>query len=250
MKLFFMLAIFGLLFVVGISTTLVDIPTFDGNYLECITLKGDAFQAQGGINITDNMRSKYGTDISAGALLLKYPVSSHNLKAFQTEFSFVSTKPSSTSQGEGLAFFLSPSSSAGIPVFPFGLPSRFLAIVFDNTLSSYRDKTVLNSIEVLVDNITPIAKTDGVVYTLNNGVMYTVWVAFTGKTMSIYLSDSKLMPAKPILEFNSTAIRAFIEQFEKLYLGFSSRSIVGSQEHHKIYNWKVEVTDLQTGFCL
>ncbi|RHN57775.1 putative concanavalin A-like lectin/glucanase domain-containing protein [Medicago truncatula] len=150
MKLLLVLVFLGLLSSVGISTTLVDIPTFDGSYLECITLKGVAFQAHGGINM-GNSKSKYGIDNSVGALVLKDPISSQNLRTFKTEFSFMSTKP-----GSGLALFLSPFSDAGVPGIIFGLPYKYMAIVFDTRLSSPKANSRLHGVKVKLRPIEPI----------------------------------------------------------------------------------------------
>ncbi|AET00492.1 putative concanavalin A-like lectin/glucanase domain-containing protein [Medicago truncatula] len=236
MKLLLVLVFLGLLSSVGISTTLVDIPTFDGSYLECITLKGVAFQAHGGINM-GNSKSKYGIDNSVGALVLKDPISSQNLRTFKTEFSFMSTKP-----GSGLALFLSPFSDAGVPGIIFGLPYKYMAIVFDTRLSSPKANSRLHGVKVLLDeDITPISETEG--DTLNSEILYTVWIVFFEGKISIFLSDSKLRPIEPILECNSAAIGAFIEKFKNFYIGFST-----SQENYKIYNWKFETSDLNNHY--
>ncbi|AET00489.1 transmembrane protein, putative [Medicago truncatula] len=130
----------------------------------------------------------------------------------------------STKPGSGLALFLSPFSDAGVPGIIFGLPYKYMAIVFDTRLSSPKANSRLHGVKVFE-------------------ILYTVWIVFFEGKISIFLSDSKLRPIEPILECNSAAIGAFIEKFKNFYIGFSA-----SQENYKIYNWKFETSDLNNHY--
>jgi hypothetical protein len=229
---------------------LLEIPTFDPKFMNEFVLEGDAGPPMNGRISLERIKNPLIKDNkkSSGALILTRPVlvDSASSFTFQADFIFLITKTSEPyqNQGEGFSFFLAPNALAySTGAYPYGLPSAFLAVTFDTSVSKF-DGTINNNINIFnSSSFDPISK---VTFNskLNSGEYYRAWVDYgfdptdSQNTIWVYISDNlyiKPSTAVVVQTYN-------VLENEKLYFGFSGNSPSMSNENHFIFTWRLAVS--------
>ncbi|KAF7815980.1 putative L-type lectin-domain containing receptor kinase S.7 [Senna tora] len=250
---FFLLAIFG--FLNPIPTLLaaslpvdLEFPSFT---LRNFTLLGDSCLKNGVVGLT---RSTAVPSSSAGAIIYNQPIplfdlSSNTSSSFSTRFSFSIERANPSSYGDGLAFFLSPTSDTlGSAGGCLGLVNasrltrnKFVAVEFDTRLDPSLNDPNENHVGLDVDSTISIKTGDAILegIDLKSGSLITAWIEYRSdkRNLNVWLSYSSFKkPEKPIL---SVDVDLSDHLKEEMYLGFSG-STEGSTELHQIMNWRFQ----------
>jgi hypothetical protein len=196
------------------------------------SLFGDAMFVSNNIQLTKpGITSVAAGQDSSGQLIHNLPINTYltNLSA-----TFTKAKNSNFS-GEGFAFFFTPNPLyyQHPPIGRFGLPTSFLAFVFDTCLNVNLDTSA--KISLCINNsanpLNTISLFDEYLDITNAHTLY-VWIEYNSnnKYFGVFVNKDINMPLKPML-FETMDLSEFFTKHSTLYVGFSAYSI----RHNAIY---------------
>ncbi|KAG4935048.1 hypothetical protein GLYMA_18G043500v4 [Glycine max] len=228
------------------SSSIFATTQFDFGTLTMSTLKllGDAHLNNNTVSLTGDPAVP---NSAAGRALYSAPVrfrqpGTPSPASFSTFFSFSVTNLNPSSVGGGLAFVISPDSSAvGDPGGFLGLQTagggNFLAVEFDTLMDVEFSDINGNHVGLDLNSVvsTQVSDLGGIGVDLKSGDSVNAWIEYDGnaKGLRVWVSYSNVRPKDPILKVDLD-VGMYVNDF--MYVGFSG-STQGSTEVHSVEWW-------------
>ncbi|KAG4989644.1 hypothetical protein AAZX31_11G217800 [Glycine max] len=242
----FFITFFFFLCCLNASSSIFATTQFDFATLTMSTLKllGDAHLNNNTVSLTGDPAVP---NSAAGRALYSAPVrfrqpGTPSPASFSTFFSFSVTNLNPSSVGGGLAFVISPDSSAvGDPGGFLGLQTAaggtFLAVEFDTLMDVEFSDVNGNHVGLDLNSVvsTQVSDLGTIGVDLKSGDSVNAWIEYDGnaKGLRVWVSYSNLRPKDPILKVDLD-VGMYVDDF--MYVGFSG-STQGSTEVHSVEWW-------------
>ncbi|KAK7387356.1 hypothetical protein VNO78_28096 [Psophocarpus tetragonolobus] len=236
-------------FIVFFNVSSIFATQFDFGTLTMSTLKllGDAHLNNNTVSLTGDPavpNSAAGRALYSAPIRFRQP-GSPSPASFATFFSFSVTNLNPSSVGGGLAFVISPDSSAvGDPGGFLGLQTSaastgggFIAVEFDTLMDVEFNDINGNHVGLDLNSVVSTQVSDlGILgVDLKSGDSVNAWIEYDGdvKGLRVWVSYSNVRPKDPILKVDLD-VGLYVNEF--MYVGFSG-STQGSTEVHSVEWW-------------